>query len=135
MSSIIIFMILLLAVANLILNHRRTGQFLALMGFSLSLLVGSGLLSQFTFNSLQSYPSLKTPYWIKRNAILILRIGTTQWHGTSHISTHPLGYSRIYEGARLYFLCKKHSALCRVIRTYFRATFILKFGSPRLGSA
>lgn len=115
MSIIIILMVLLLAVTSLMLNHRRTGVFLAIMGFSLFLLVGSGLLTQFTLNSLQTHLPIETPHWTKRNAILILGIGTTQWPATTHISTHPLGYSRIHEAARLYYLCKKQAGICRII--------------------
>lgn len=115
MSIIIVLIFLLLAVASLIFNHRRTGIIFALLAFSLILLAGSGLLTQITLNSLQAIPPLETPHWAKRNAVLILGIGTTQWPATSHISTHPLGYSRIHEAARLYYLCKQQSNVCRII--------------------
>lgn len=115
MSIIIILIMLLVAVASLIFNRRRTGIFFTLVTLVLFLLAGSGLLTQLTLNSLQSHAPVETPHWVKRNAILILGIGTTQWLATSHISTHPLGYSRIHEAARLYYLCKKQAAVCRVI--------------------
>lgn len=115
MSIIIILIMLLLAVTSLIFNRRRSGILFALIAFVLFFLAGSGLLTQLTLNSLQSQTPLETPHWTKRNAILILGIGSTQWPTASHIATHPLGYSRIHEAARLYYLCKKQAVVCRVI--------------------
>ncbi len=117
MSIIIVLILLLLAVTSLIFNYRRNGIFTALLAFILFFLAGSGILTQPILNSLQSHAPLTAPHWAKRNAILILGIGTTPWPDNSRISTHPLGYSRIHEAARLYYLCKKQTAVCRVITT------------------
>lgn len=115
MSIIIVIILLLLAVASLIFNYRHTSIFTALLAFILFFLAGSGVLTQPILSSLQSYLPLKSPHWSKRNVILILGIGTTQWPDSTHLSIHPLGYSRIHEAARLYYLCKKQATVCRVI--------------------
>ena len=113
--SIIIVILLLIAVASLLFNRRRSGMLCTLMALVVFFLVGSGSLTQLTLNSLQSHAPLEKPHWTKSNGILLLGIGTVTWPGSSHISTHPLGYPRIHEAARLYYLCKQQAVVCRVI--------------------
>lgn len=112
---IIILILLMMALVSLFFNRQRGGIVFTLLAAVLFYFVGSGFLTQMTLNSLQSYPPLLTPHWKDRNAILLLGIGTQSWPNSSLITTHFLGYSRIHEAARLYYLCKQQAVVCRVI--------------------
>ena len=112
---IIILILLLIALVSLFFNRQRVGILFTLVATFLFYFVSSGFLTQMTLNSLQSYPPLQTPHWKNRNAILLLGVGTQSWPNSSLITTHFLGYSRIHEAARLYYLCKQQAVVCRVI--------------------
>jgi uncharacterized SAM-binding protein YcdF (DUF218 family) len=78
-------------------------------------MIGSGLIATFLLGRLESYPPLLKPVWEKQNAIVILGGGTVKVANTNLILPTSLSYSRLYEGARLYFSCKKSANKCTLI--------------------
>jgi uncharacterized SAM-binding protein YcdF (DUF218 family) len=112
---ITLFIILVLILVAIMYKKLATAFFLVFIGILFSIFVGCGFLPQILLNGLQVNNPIGEPQWKARNAIVVLGAGTTIWPNSGDLSNHIMGYSRVYEAARLYFSCKKKSAYCRVI--------------------
>lgn len=79
------------------------------------LFVGQGWMPGLFLNGLQSTPPLQQVDWKERNVIVVLGIGSVKWPNQLYLTTHPLGFSRLHEAARLYFLCKQALKSCSIL--------------------
>lgn len=107
--------IFLTSVALLYQKHYRPFLFGLLTPILILFLIGTGLITKPLLSTLQSYPHLQNPNWSDRNAIVVLGIGTVRWGKDHNLSTHALGYPRLFEAARLYHACKKTKSVCELI--------------------
>ncbi|MGE3387066.1 MAG: YdcF family protein [Bdellovibrionales bacterium] len=114
---LLLFLLLALSSLGVIFNMRKLG----LVGLSLSLAlllgVGQGWIPALVLSNLQSSPPLATPSWKSKNVIVLLGIGTVKWPGTDVLRTHSLGFSRVFEAARLWQDCKKLKGECFILST------------------
>lgn len=114
--SLIVFSALLIAALGLTWIKRRGASFAACsVAIFLLLFVGQGWLPRILLNGLQSVPPLSGNDWKAKNAIVVLGAGALEWPEISYFTTHPLGFSRLVEAARLYFKCKQAAKACYVL--------------------
>lgn len=84
----------------------------AIAGF---IFIGGGFFPQLLLNRLQeNVIPLDKPTWQKKNAIILLGVGVLHLPNKDRLQPTVVGYSRIYETARLYFSCKKSATQCFV---------------------
>ena len=98
-------------------NKRRIGLVLLGLSLVLLLLVGSGPIPQIALSGLQTRSQALNVDWKARNWIILLGVGSIQWPQSGLVTSHTLGYSRLFEAARLYFNCKKSADFCRILTT------------------
>lgn len=79
------------------------------------LLVGQGWLPFFLLRSLQTESRIKTPEWKKRNIIVVLGAGVTQWSPEPLWTPPSQAVSRVFEVARLYRLCAETKNECIIL--------------------
>src|SRR5206468_886414 len=68
-------------------------------------------------NGLQTRSKALDVAWKTKNWIVLLGAGSVKWARSDLVTTPTLGYSRLFEAARLYFECKKSSEFCRILAT------------------
>lgn len=111
----LIFLLLLLAgLGAFVLKRRPVGIFLSTWVIGEIFLIGSGLIPAALLKNLQIYPIIKTIQWGSQNTIILLGGGITPWQG-NQIGSTLFGISRVQEGARLYFDCKKQVLRCEIL--------------------
>jgi uncharacterized SAM-binding protein YcdF (DUF218 family) len=107
---------LLIAALLLLLRKRSQAAILCLiLSCLLLLLVGQGWLPNLLMRKLQSVPPLAEPEWKDRNAIVVLGVGAVRWPDGAFLTSHLLGFSRLYETLRLFRKCKQAGKLCSVL--------------------
>ena len=116
LMSIAALLFLLIVVTLLLLRKRSQAAILCLiLSCLLSLLVGQGWVPNLLLRKLQSVPPLAEPEWKDRNAIVVLGVGAVRWPDGAFLTSHSLGFSRLYETLRLYRKCKQAGKLCSVL--------------------
>ncbi len=115
MSLAIFIVLLLFAFYFLWMKWSRAKSVSLGLAFFFLLFAGQGWIPSLLLNCIQSEPTLKNPDWKERNAIVVLGAGTVRWPDATHFTSYPLGYSRLYEAAQLYFKCKKTFKACSVV--------------------
>lgn len=117
MFVILLISFLLIAALGLLLKKR----FLSFTFLFLTLIwifaVGCGFVPSLLVDQLQTHSPLQKPLWKDRNAIVVLGLGTVRWPDTNSFRSHAFGYSRLFEGARLYFDCKNNNKNCALVLT------------------
>jgi uncharacterized SAM-binding protein YcdF (DUF218 family) len=105
--------VFVLVLASFLLGLFRR-KFLALIFGILSIafvfLFGTPWFGETLLAGLQTQEPLLTPIWQKRNTIVILGFGSTKLEKDNWYRTHPLGMTRVYEGARLIRDCQINPA-------------------------
>jgi uncharacterized SAM-binding protein YcdF (DUF218 family) len=116
MSMVAVFLLVAAALVAIAFRRRRYVAFFLGLAIALMVLIGGGLIPSLALARIQTHGML-VPHWKSRNAIIVLGFGTTRWP-TGEITSHLLAASRVEEGARLYFSCKKAKAkVCKMILT------------------
>ncbi len=119
MTSIIIFLLILISIIFFIQGQRKVGLgFLAISFFSMYLLA-TPFMTRFLLNQIQTYPFLKDSTFSSGNkyAFVLLGTGAAAWKNgsTSVVRSHIFSYSRTHEATRLYFQCRSQGANCKII--------------------
>lgn len=115
MSATLVFLIMAASLAALIFRFRRSAIALVSIALVLFVGIGGGLFASVLGDNLQPYSKLTNPEWKSRNVIVVLGLGTLKWPNSEVVTTHSMGYSRIFEAARLYNDCKKAQRECKIL--------------------
>ena len=115
MTVLFIALLLIAIICFLALRYYKTSLFMIAFTLIFLLVVGCGLFSIFLLTNLESsYAPLDQPVWEKNNAIVVLGGGNILLKNNT-VKPFFVSYSRIYEAARLYSLCRKTHSECKVI--------------------
>ncbi len=115
MSLLTLSLFLFLSLVFLLLGRNRLAIVFQIFSFLLIIGLGYHPLPSFLLNNIQSEPYNLQPKWSEKNLIVVLGIGTQVWSQNQLVKTASLGYPRLFEGARLYFDCLKHSTQCTLL--------------------
>ncbi len=119
MTSLIVFLFLLISILFLIRGKRSLGLGILLISFFSMYLLATPFVTRFLLNQIQTYPFLKDSTFSsgKKYAFVLLGTGTTTWKTGSAdlVRSHIFSYSRTHEVMRLYFQCRSQGATCKVI--------------------
>ncbi len=113
----LIFLLLLVTLGFAIFKYYKTSLTILSFAIIIFFMTGNGFISKLLLKNLESFnvTTAQQPVWQQSNAIVILGGGTTKVGETTDIIPSMLSYSRIYQGARLYYLCKKTGFKCVII--------------------
>lgn len=109
MFTAFIFMLFLAAAFLYLVERKRIASWMFFFATMVFCVVGSGLPALYLVNMLQQYGPLTNPGWQTKNAIVVLGSGSVHFPFSQNFKPSVIGYSRINEGARLYYLCKSES--------------------------
>ena len=117
MSVIFLSILIIIAILAIFCKKKKLAiilQIIFLISFYLS---GSGLAVLFLMPNLELSANHKNiaPAWQKNNVIVVLGAGNIKLPQSNIIKPSFFSYSRIYEAANLYFLCKKSANQCNII--------------------
>lgn len=115
MITLLLSFLLILTFLFFIGRQTKTGNAFLISTFLLFLMTGTGIILSWCLHDLESFPIQINPVWKKNNAIVLLGAGTVKSKDALSAQPTLLAYSRIYETARLYLLCKKTKAQCKII--------------------
>ncbi|PWU21686.1 MAG: YdcF family protein [Bdellovibrio sp.] len=102
----IVLVLLLVSAVTLWFRDYTLSLGLMLLTILIFVTVGCGFLPDWGLAQLQTSHHLTHPIWQKKNAIIVLGLGTVHWSPQGEVTTQPLGYPRVFEAARLYRSCK-----------------------------
>jgi uncharacterized SAM-binding protein YcdF (DUF218 family) len=116
MSVIFLSILIILVILSLFCNKKKSALILQIIFLISFYLFGSGLAALFLMPNLELSQNNKniTPIWEKNNAIILLGAGNVKLP-QGEVKPSFFAYSRIYEAANLYFLCKKTANQCTII--------------------
>lgn len=114
MATLFLFLLFLIGIILLWCRKLCAARWLLSISIILFWLDGTGIPAKLALNTLQQYDVAK-PQFQSRNAIIVLGGGTAQPPSPQLAQPSILSYSRIMEGARLYFLCKNKNKICKII--------------------
>lgn len=115
MSALLLLGLLILAFLCLMLKkYMRSFVFLTLFT-ALSVLIGSGYITQRVLDSIQIHKPLSNFEWKTNNVIVLLGGGAVKWN--DELRSQSLVYARLHEAARLYFECKSKNVHCTILPT------------------
>lgn len=116
--SLMALLLTIFGALGAIVSRRRVAGLLWI-GASLTFvaLVGGGVVPRLALNGLQTRGKANHVAWKSRNWIVLLGVGSVKWARSGLVTSHTLGYSRLFEAARLYFDCKKGGEICRILAT------------------
>lgn len=106
MSQLIILIVICLSFIFLFFKKIKATKALLAFLFILVLLIGQGFISNILLEKLQEQEKLNLN-WKESNAIVILGFGVSSLPSTGELRSSSFGISRIYEGMRLYYICKR----------------------------
>ena len=116
MSTLFIFIFLLLSTFLGIINYRKSSFFIFLIVIISFIVVGDGLFPAYLLNKLQKpYKQTSHINWKKNNTLVLLGAGTSKVPKSNIIKPSILAFSRIVETAKLYRECKTISASCDIL--------------------
>lgn len=116
MTESILLVLFLISFLLAIYKYIKSSLVMAILTVSFLALVGTGLVPSLMAKKLDMVNSIYTNHpWDHRNAIIVLGGGTVKTLIADTLKPTTLSYSRIYEGMRLYLLCKKAGHICKLI--------------------
>ncbi|RDH41106.1 MAG: YdcF family protein [Candidatus Aquirickettsiella gammari] len=116
MSTVFIFIFLVLSIFFGLVNYIKTGFILGLLAIISFIVVGDGFFPAYLLHNLQApYSQTRYPSWKKTNTLLLLGAGTSKVPGSRMIKPSILSFSRIIETARLYRACKLTQVSCHIL--------------------
>lgn len=115
MSMLLLLFFIIMSLLFLRFHYRKTSLCFLTLTFLTLLLITTGILPNFLLHYLERpYEKSSEFTWKKDNAIVLLGNGTIKLYENQFQPT-ALSYARIYETARLYFLCKHSHNECLII--------------------
>jgi uncharacterized SAM-binding protein YcdF (DUF218 family) len=127
MMTFSLFILLILLILMILRGQKKVAAILLMIFTICFYIIGSGLVASFLLNHITSSFHSKisqlttdkiatdNSIWKKNNAIIVLGAGNISVPQSIIIKPNIFGYARIYEAARLYFLCKKTNNKCIII--------------------
>lgn len=113
---LIIFIVVLIAI--LFWHHKLMVEILGTALLTGILAIGSGVVPALLLDALEAeYPPIVTPHFGLDNAIVLLGAGEVKPPFANQVLPSWIAYSRIFEAARLYSLCKKAQQNCIIYIT------------------
>jgi uncharacterized SAM-binding protein YcdF (DUF218 family) len=113
MTMLLLFLFLILALILSLLKFSKATAITLLITLLLMLFIGSGLASMLLIDNLALTTPSEDLHWGKRNGIILLGAGNVKL--SNEVKPNVLSYSRIFEAAKLYALCKKNAQQCLII--------------------
>lgn len=116
MSILFILIPLILGGIFILFKKFKTGIILNLFSVFLVFVIGAGVVPSFLLKNLQNDFTVTSQIsWKNNNVIVLLGGGVVKNSITDTVTPGILAYSRIYETAKLYFLCVTQTAQCKII--------------------
>lgn len=116
MSVTLVFGCLVLTMLAILFNRRAMAWFWSSLALVMMIAIGGGGVAKFLGPRVQTFPRLVNVDWKPRNVIVVLGLGTLKWPDSDVVTTHTMGYSRVFEAARLYTECRKDPAReCKIL--------------------
>ncbi|STX52383.1 membrane protein [Legionella busanensis] len=115
MITVEIVYLLLIALIFLIFSYIKIALFLIFISLTYLLLAGCGIIPSIFLKHLQAaYTTPITSINKKRVAVILFGCSTIRWPNLLVRATF-FSYSRIFEAARLYYLCQDNQCECTII--------------------
>lgn len=115
MSTLFIFLFLLLTVLLGCSRYKKLGLFVGMITLVSFITIGNGLIPTYLLYLLQTYTRPDTLAWEKYNTIVVLGAGTSKTPGTHEAMPSLLSYSRISMAVELYRDCKTKPRYCHIV--------------------
>ena len=117
MSTLFIFLLLLLTILLGIFCYKKPTLLIGLITLLTFLLIGNGFIPFYLLKSLQIYKEPQVIKWKESNTIVVLGAGTSKPVGSDSDQTKPslMSFSRITTAATLYHNCKINSSHCHIL--------------------
>lgn len=117
MSMLIILLLLILAIVFAVFKHIKKCLIILILTLVCFYMIGNGIIPSLLLTNLElPYQEAVEPkFGQNRNAIVVLGAGSAKVPGTNIVKPSLMAYSRIFEGLRLYYVCKSHGHQCTLI--------------------
>ena len=114
MSTLFIFLFVLLTVLTILLRYKKLSLLVSSTALLSFILIGNGFFPAYLLYSLQRYkePSID---WKKNNTLIVLGSGISKTPNSHTIKPHPLSFSRLTVTALLYRRCKMNTPSCHIL--------------------
>jgi uncharacterized SAM-binding protein YcdF (DUF218 family) len=116
MSTLFVFLLLLLCILFILFNFRKTSLVIGSISITSYILIGNGFLPAYLLHNLQFPYSQTSPiHWEKTNIIILLGAGTSKDPRSNEIKPSILAFSRISQTAIIYRECKNTNTSCHIL--------------------
>lgn len=116
MTILLVFFIFILILCFSILRYIKLSLFLQILNLVFFIIIGNGVILPILVDTLQKpNTKLTTPSWKANNLIILLGGGIVKISSANEYYPGIYSYGRIFETARLYFLCKEHRTKCNIM--------------------
>ncbi len=117
MSILIILLLFILAIVFAVFKQIRKCVVVLVLTLVCFYMIANGIIPSLLLTNLESpYQKVVEPtFGQNRNAIVVLGAGIAKVPGTDIVRPSLMAYSRIFEGLRLYYVCKSYGHQCTLI--------------------
>lgn len=115
MSTLFIFLLLLLTLLLGIFGYKKLNLLIGLITLLTFLLIGNGFIPFYLLKFLQIYTEPQVIKWKESNTIVVLGAGTSKPVGSDETKPSLMSFSRITTAAALYHNCKINSSHCHIL--------------------
>lgn len=115
MSTLFIFLLLLLTLLFGVFCYKKLNLLIGLITLLTFLLIGNGFIPFYLLKSLQIYKEPQVIKWKENNTIVVLGAGTSKLAGSDETKPSLMSFSRITTAAALYHHCKINSSHCHIL--------------------
>lgn len=116
MSTLFVFLLLLLCILFILFNFRKTSLVIGSISITSYILIGNGFLPAYLLHNLQfPYNQTSPIHWEKTNIIILLGAGTSKNPRSNEIKPSILAFSRISQTAIIYRECKNTNTSCHIL--------------------
>ncbi|MES2998151.1 MAG: YdcF family protein [Pseudomonadota bacterium] len=114
MSTLFIFLFLLLTLFLILFGYKKLSLFVALITLISFIVIGNGFFPAYLLHSLQEYQEPVID-WKENNTIIVLGTASNKAPDTHSIRPSLLSFSRITAAAALYRRCKINTSQCHIL--------------------
>ena len=115
MSTLFVFLFLLLALLLGFFGYKKLSLLAGLITLISFIVIGNGFLPSYLVHSLQTYKESYIIDWGKNNTIVVLGAGTSKAPDSHRIRPSLMSFSRITAAAELYRNCKINTSHCHIL--------------------
>lgn len=115
MTLIVLASLFAFSLLFLIFSYHRTFVVLQLLAWLLIIIIGYGPVPKYLLQKIQPETPYTLGFWGEENLIVVLGLGLQEWPDKKTVRLGSLGYSRLFEAARLYKDCQRFSEKCWIL--------------------